>query len=252
MFSLLFSLTACSAPSSAPVPAAAPPPPPDVVAEHEHDHHDDAMPAAAVPDGYAAIITELRTHQANLTAIFAAGKLKDVHPEAKALMELAVAAPAKADASTAATVALTALDLKQKADEMHDKADAGDAAGAEAAFAGVVADIDALAKVAAAPAVPAMHDHTPQHGGQVSMSGNYHVEYVAGKGEYHVWVTDAHRNAVPDPVSAALRDGSANVALSPDATGGFTAKGNGAGTRPVMVDVTAGDQHFSLGFNAAE
>lgn len=89
----------------------------------------------------------MRTRQANIAALLAAGKLKEVHPEAKVLMDLAVAAPGKADVAGKATVALKALDLKEKADELHDKADDGDAAGAKAAFDAVTADIDALAAV---------------------------------------------------------------------------------------------------------
>lgn len=161
ILSVVLALSACSTPNEAPKPAAPPvvvPPaaapaaPVDAHAGHHegeeaHEAAEEAEGGAATvaPDSYAGIIAEMRTRQATIAALITAGKYKDVHPEAKVLMDLAVAAPAKADAAGKATVALKALDLKEKADELHDKADSGDAAGAKAAFDAVVADIDALA-----------------------------------------------------------------------------------------------------------
>ena len=96
------------------------------------------------------------------------------------------------------------------------------------------------------------HDHTPLHGGQVGMWGNHHLEYAPEGDAYRVWVTDAHRAAVTQGVSGSLKDGDTVVPLSLDPTTGMlSAVGAGAGTRPVMVDVTIGDASFSLGFNAA-
>ncbi len=97
----------------------------------------------------------------------------------------------------------------------------------------------------------AEHDHTSLHGGQVSMWGDYHLEYAPKDGEHRVWVTDAKRAAVTGAVSGSLKDGDTVVPLTFDpATGLLAGKGEGAGTRPVTVDVKVGETSFSLGFNA--
>lgn len=174
ILTVLLALTACSTPAEAPkaAPVAAAPAPAPMPAgmpmaghdmeAHEGHHEGEAAHGAGaeaeeeeaaagsptvVPDSYAGIITEMRTRQANIAALMAAGKYKEVHPQAKVIMDLAVAAPGKAPAAGKATASLKALDLKEKADELHDKADEGDAAGAKVAFEAVAADIDALAAV---------------------------------------------------------------------------------------------------------
>ena len=99
-------------------------------------------------------------------------------------------------------------------------------------------------------ALPA-HDHRALHGGQVSMYGDHHLEYLAAGGEYRVWVTNANREAITTGVKGSLKDGDTTVALTADdAQGLLVGRGDGAGTRPVMVEVTADGQTFSLGFNA--
>lgn len=96
------------------------------------------------------------------------------------------------------------------------------------------------------------HDHTSLHGGQVSMWGDYHVEYAPKDDEHRVWISDAKRVPVTAAVSGSLKDGEAAVPLSFDpATGVLSGKAEGAGSRPVMVDVKVGETSFSLGFNAA-
>lgn len=41
------------------------------------------------------------------------------------------------------------------------------------------------------------HNHTPFHGGQVGMSGNLHIEFVAHqKGDYEIYVTDLLRKPI--------------------------------------------------------
>ena len=96
------------------------------------------------------------------------------------------------------------------------------------------------------------HDHTSLHGGVVSMSGDTHLEYAASGDAYEVWVSDAMRVAITKDVRGSLTDGGVVVPLTFDpATGLLRGKGAGAGSRPVMVDVTVGDVAFSLGFNAA-
>ncbi|MDP2309706.1 MAG: hypothetical protein Q8P18_27040 [Pseudomonadota bacterium] len=95
------------------------------------------------------------------------------------------------------------------------------------------------------------HDHTSLHGGQVGMWGDYHLEYAPQDDEHRVWVTDAKRAQVTG-VSGSLKDGDTVVPLTFDpATGVLSGKLEGAGTRPVMVDVKVGETSFSLGFNPA-
>lgn len=97
----------------------------------------------------------------------------------------------------------------------------------------------------------AAHDHRALHGGQVGMYGDHHLEYLAANGEYRVWVTNANREPITTGVKGSLKDGEATVALTPDdAAGLLVGHGDGAGTRSVMVEVTADGQTFSLGFNA--
>ena len=97
----------------------------------------------------------------------------------------------------------------------------------------------------------AAHDHRALHGGQVSMYGDHHLEYLAANGEYRVWVTNANREPITTGVKGSLKDRDTTVPLTADdAAGLLVGHGEGAGTRPVMVEVTADGQTFSLGFNA--
>jgi len=99
-------------------------------------------------------------------------------------------------------------------------------------------------------ALPA-HDHRALHGGQVSMHGDHHLEYLAAGSEYRVWVTNANREAIATGVTGSLKDGDTAVPLTAgDAPGLLVGHGDGAGTRPVMVEVTADGDTFSLGFGA--
>jgi len=96
------------------------------------------------------------------------------------------------------------------------------------------------------------HDHTALHGGQVGMWGDYHLEYAPDWGTHRVWVSDAKRVPVTTAVTGSLKDGDTVVPLTFDAaTGMLSGAAEGAGTRPVMVDVKVGETSFSLGFNAA-
>ncbi|MCK6502423.1 hypothetical protein L6R53_03340 [Myxococcota bacterium] len=98
-------------------------------------------------------------------------------------------------------------------------------------------------------ALPA-HDHRALHGGQVGMYGNHHLEYLAANGEYRVWVTNANREPITTGVKGILKDGDATVALTADdAQGLLVGRGDGAGTRAVVVEVTADGVTFSLSFN---
>lgn len=94
------------------------------------------------------------------------------------------------------------------------------------------------------------HDHTSLHGGAVSMWGDFHLEYAPADGDYRVWVTDAHRNPVPGPLSGWVQDGAVKIPMVEGEGGLLSATGQGAGTRPVTVEVTAGGKTFALGFNA--
>lgn len=173
ILSALLSLVACStpeAPKPAPAPPIAAPAPmpagmpmsPDMKMEPgatmpagmpmaapagEEKAEADAGPATVIPDTYAGIVTEMQAREAKIKDLLAAGQLKDVHAQAKVIMDLAVAAPSKAPAASQAKVSLKALDLKKEADELHDHADDGDAAGARTAFDAVSADIAVLASV---------------------------------------------------------------------------------------------------------
>lgn len=173
ILSTLLALVACStpeAPKPAPAPQVAAPAPtptpmpmsPDMKMEPgttmpsgmpmaapsgEEKEEADAGPATVIPDTYAAIVTEMQAREAKIKDLLAAGQLKDVHAQAKVVMDLAVAAPSKAPAASQAKVALKALDLKKEADELHDLADEGNAAGAKTAFDAMSADIAFLAAV---------------------------------------------------------------------------------------------------------
>lgn len=168
ILSLVLILSACSTPDApqptaapAPVPAAAPAPsanppapmPPDMpgmamgggVAQEKEEG--DALPPTAIPDTSVAIVAELKKDRDAIQALIGAGKLKDVHPVAKQVMDLANALPAKAAALPGAergTLALKCMDIKEKADAMHDAADEGNAPDTKAAFDAVSADIDAV------------------------------------------------------------------------------------------------------------
>jgi hypothetical protein len=96
----------------------------------------------------------------------------------------------------------------------------------------------------------ALHDHQSLHGGQVSMSGDYHLEYLGKEGVYQVWVSNAARQPVTNVLSGSLKDGDKTITLSKDPTTGMlSASGEGAGTRPVMVEVKVPDKTITLGFN---
>ena len=96
------------------------------------------------------------------------------------------------------------------------------------------------------------HDHTPLHGGVVSMWGDHHVEYAPKDGAYRIWVTDEHRNPVTGPVVATVKDGATTLPLTADASGMFAASADGAGSRPVTIAVTVDGGSFELGFGAVK
>lgn len=98
----------------------------------------------------------------------------------------------------------------------------------------------------------AAHDHSSLHGGVVSMWGDAHVEYVAKDGEYRFYLSDAHRVPLTSGVSGSVKDGDKEIPLVFDAsTGLLHGPGEGAGSRPVMLEATLDGKAFSLGFNAA-
>lgn len=83
------------------------------------------------------------------------------------------------------------------------------------------------------------------------MWGDFHVEYAPQDGEHRFWVTGANRIPVTGAVTGTLKDGNTVLPLTLDTSGMLSAKAEGAGTRPVLVEITTGAQSFSLGFNAA-
>lgn len=95
----------------------------------------------------------------------------------------------------------------------------------------------------------AFHDHTSLHGGQVGMWGHYHVELRAAEGRYRVWVTDAARGPVSAVVTGAIRDGEQSLPLELDApSGALQATAEGAGARPVTVELSIDGQPLALPF----
>lgn len=93
------------------------------------------------------------------------------------------------------------------------------------------------------------HDHTSLHGGEVGMWANYHVEYVGTEGEHRFWITDANRLTLKDGFTATMKDGETTLPLTLDPqSGALSAKAEGAGSRPVTIEVKAGETTFSLPF----
>ena len=90
------------------------------------------------------------------------------------------------------------------------------------------------------------HAHTSMHGGDVIMRGNWHIEYVPVDGEYRVWLTDELRVAVTEGVTASVKDGDREIPLVLDpGTKMLSAKAEGAGTRPVTIQVKVGETSFT-------
>lgn len=97
----------------------------------------------------------------------------------------------------------------------------------------------------------ATHDHTSLHGGAVSVRGDFHVEHLAKEGVHRLWVTDAKREVVAMPLSGKLWKVYQEVPPAVEAGAGMLfAPVEGAGSRPVTVEIKAGEANFSLGFNA--
>lgn len=97
----------------------------------------------------------------------------------------------------------------------------------------------------------AEHEHTAVHGGAVAMWGPYHVEYAPTQGEYRFFVSDSKRQTIDKAVSGTVKDGDDTLPLTFDSASGLLhARGDGAGTRPVTLDVTVGELTFSVGFEA--
>ena len=74
---------------------------------------------------------------------------------------------------------------------------------------------------ASPPAASMMHDHTPHHGGAVSMVGDLHIETVAdANGQLRVYLSDLRRRSLPTArvtgsVTVARPDGRLTLPLSP-------------------------------------
>jgi hypothetical protein len=94
-----------------------------------------------------------------------------------------------------------------------------------------------------------VHDHTSLHSGQVSMWKDYHVEYLGKEGEYRFWISDEKRQSIKTGISGSVKDGDTVLPLTLGEDGGLVAKGEGAGSRPVMGEFKVGETSFSLGFN---
>ncbi len=98
----------------------------------------------------------------------------------------------------------------------------------------------------------AAHDHTPLHGGVVSMVADLHIEHRAVDGEHRFWVSDAYRQPVKTVTGGTIVDGGQSLPLTLDPSGqAWTAKVDGAGTRPVTLTVRVADKDLTLDFAAA-
>lgn len=239
-------LFACS-PESAPVPAPSPAPvaaPPTATGSAQHD---------ATPHTHTA------PHGGDVKSV------GSVHLEAKFMPEgvlvwvtdkdekpLDTSAFAGATAIVKGTGAPESMTFTPMGEHLHAVATLEHGAPATAVVT-ITVDGKAESVQFSTPAVGmAEHEHTSLHGGVVSMWGDYHVEYAPKDGEYRFFMSDAKRQAVDTGVSGSVKDGDEVIPLEFDATNAVLhAKGEGAGTRPVMLDAQVGETSFSLGFNPA-
>jgi hypothetical protein len=237
---LLLALVACS-------PSSSPPPPSSPV----------AAPSPANP------VDESKPHRHDAPHGGIVQTLGDIHAEALFMpagvmfyLEDGAQAPLAVDGYTGSAVVkgpsgIVTVDLMAMGDHLHAPATLVQGQPASAVLTlthegkAVSASFDSTAVGLAS------HDHVALHGGQVGMWGEYHLEYAPKDGEYRVWVTDEHRNPVAGTVTGSVKDGATVTPLGAGPDGALTGKGDGAGTRPVTVDVTVDGKAFSLGFNPA-
>lgn len=96
----------------------------------------------------------------------------------------------------------------------------------------------------------AAHDHTSLHGGTVAMWGDYHIEYAPAAGEYRFYITGATRAVLNTTVTGTVTDAGAELPLAYDAaTGLLSAKAEGAGSRPVKLNLSIDGHSFSYPFD---
>ena len=96
----------------------------------------------------------------------------------------------------------------------------------------------------------AYHDHSPLHGGVVSMYGDTHVEYVPADDELRFYLSDAHRVAITHDVSGVAMDADKPVMLRFDPkTGMLSGRSKGAGSRKIEVQLTVSGNPFNLVFD---
>ncbi|MFZ5477612.1 MAG: hypothetical protein ACOZNI_12620 [Myxococcota bacterium] len=241
-----FLLAACSnEPATPPAPAEAPPPAAPTAPAPAADH--------ATPHAHAA------PHGGEVKSV------ASVHLEAKFMPEgllvwvtdkdekaLDTAAYAGATAVLKGDGAPQTVTFTPMGEHLHAQATLTHGAPASAVVT-ITVDGKPQSVQFSTPAVGmAEHEHTSVHGGVVSMWGDYHVEYAPKDGEYRFYMTDAKRQSVTTDVTGSVKDGDKTIPLELDAaTGMLHGKGEGAGTRPVMLEAKVGDKAFSLGFDAA-
>lgn len=231
---LLLLLTACGAPD-APAPAPAPVPPVHAEAtEHHHhakhggevkmagDHHVEALFA---PDGVHLWLEDAQEQPLDPASVTATAMVNGPGGAASTptmVMGDALHAPATFETGKPASAVITlTLDGKPVS---------------------VAFDTPAVGLAA--------HEHMALHGGTVAMWGPYHVEYAPADGEYRFYVTGATRTVLTEAVSGTVTDGTAELPLAYDAaTGLLSAKAEGAGARPVKVNLHVGDNAFSYPFD---
>jgi hypothetical protein len=228
---------ACSSPPVAQEPVAAPAPPssaPPVPTDHPHD-----APHGGIVQSVGDMHVEALMMASGVLFYLSDAQQKPITVEGYT-----------GNAVIKGPAGVTTVDLMPMGDHLHAAATLAQGQPASAVLT-LNHDGKALSASFATESVGMhSHDHTALHGGRVGMWGDYHLEYAPKDGEYRVWVTDEHRNPVAGTVTASLKDGDRTVPLTADATGALVGKGEGAGSRPVMIDVAANGTSFSLAFEA--
>jgi hypothetical protein len=102
------------------------------VLAQEHGGHEESTEQVKIPDTVDGILTEIHTHQQELTDTVKAKKLSEVHHHAFAIRDLAKALPAKTNPDMKKIVENAVKRVSQIAEDLDKSGDAGDQAATEA------------------------------------------------------------------------------------------------------------------------